>query len=302
MAHSFRAIRPAQTYYAKIKWLVGCLTTLVLLLVASLAYTVSAPEPATVTAEASTMFPEPAEVGIEVLVATKRIEAGTRLSQQLFRAEVVAPEQVPLGAILASSQSAIGNSFSKALIPSGATLVAASLSDRPPVEELIIPPGYRAFTISISRDQAINGFAVPNSRVDILWTYKDRTKAKKVATIVRFVKILALNGKRASGPRMDLRGKKVAVTLLVSEKDSRRLALARQIGKLSLTLVGITEGRTLHEDYSPSTIKEILGPDYSEDQAEKARVTGRLYTHDRRTGKLILFEFANGTWSRVRNS
>jgi Flp pilus assembly protein CpaB len=273
-----------------------------MILIGSLAYTISAPEPTTITAEASTITPIAKDIGIEVLVANKRIESGTRLSQELFRQEILNPNEVPFGAVLASSSKSIGNSFSKALIPAGSTLVASNVSDKPPVEELVIPPGYRAFTISVGKTQAVGGFASPNSRVDILWTYKDRTRTKKVASIVRFVKILALNGKRASKVNTKINGKSVAVTLLVTEKDSRRLALARQIGKLSLTLVGGVERQSLNDDYSPTTIKEILGPDYTEEQVEKARVTGRLYTHDRVTGKLILFEFSNGNWTRVRNS
>jgi len=113
-----------------------------------------------------------------------------------------------------------------------------------------LDPGMRAVAVSVSAQSGVSGFISPGDHVDVLMTYEVRlpndpnikNAAKSVVvrnaseTILENLKVLAVDQETG-----DLEDAKLAktVTLQVSGKQAETLALAGNVGKLSLALRGI---------------------------------------------------------------
>jgi pilus assembly protein CpaB len=116
----------------------------------------------------------------------------------------------------------------------------------------VLPHGMRAIALDVSPESDAGGFILPNDHVDVILTRRDKW-AEKIAgvekytseTILRNVRVLAVD---QSIEEKD--GQKVAVgktaTIELDPQQAEMLALARQVGTLSLTL------RSLLDSQSPT--------------------------------------------------
>lgn len=98
---------------------------------------------------------------------------------------------------------------------------------------LAIPSGYRAISVPIDSSSSIEGWGQPGTDVDVLWTY-DLGGEKKVASIAHRAKVLSaereVSSVEAGRPLTNV------ITLMVPEADANKIQLAKESGKLSLTL------------------------------------------------------------------
>jgi pilus assembly protein CpaB len=116
----------------------------------------------------------------------------------------------------------------------------------------ILPHGMRAIALDISPETDAGGFVLPNDHVDVILTRRDKW-AEKIGgvekyiseTILRNVRVLAVDQAVE-----DRDGQKVAVgktaTIELDPQQAETLALARQLGTISLTL------RSLLDSQSPT--------------------------------------------------
>ena len=106
----------------------------------------------------------------------------------------------------------------------------------------ILPAGMRAVATKIAVDTAAGGFILPNDRVDVILTRRDAEMAKPTGveswtseTILKNVRILAIDQSIE-----DKDGQKVitgsTATLELAPQQTEVLALAKEMGSLSLTL------------------------------------------------------------------
>jgi pilus assembly protein CpaB len=115
-----------------------------------------------------------------------------------------------------------------------------------------VSDGMRAVTISIDAVSGVAGLIAPGDRVDILLT---RTIQEKLVTsiILQDVPVIATDqdanadGKRAGVAR--------TATVEVDPTDASKLALAQQVGRLSLTLRGVSEDATTKVE--PVSIEDL---------------------------------------------
>jgi pilus assembly protein CpaB len=121
----------------------------------------------------------------------------------------------------------------------------------------LLPSGMRAISTEISPETGAGGFILPNDRVDVLLTRRDREAEKATGieahtseTILTDVRVLAIdqtieekNGQRVVVGR--------TATLELSPRQAETLAVSRQRGTLSLAL------RSLIDANSPS----VAAPD-----------------------------------------
>jgi pilus assembly protein CpaB len=116
----------------------------------------------------------------------------------------------------------------------------------------ILPHGMRAIALDVSPESGAGGFILPNDHVDVVLTRRDRaaekiTGVEKYATetILRNVRVLAVDQAVE-----EKEGQKVVVgktaTIELDPQQAETLALARQIGTISLTL------RSLLDSQSPT--------------------------------------------------
>lgn len=107
----------------------------------------------------------------------------------------------------------------------------------------VLPPGMRAVSTEITPESGAGGFILPNDRVDVILTgaHKEGNKEYyKTQTILTDVRVLAIDQTvEEKGGQKTVMGK--IATLELSPGEAEKLALARRLGTISLTLRGLTE-------------------------------------------------------------
>ncbi len=291
---------PSYAYSVKLRYVVGALAAVVVVLLILLVGVLTMKdEPQQQQSATGAAVPQQPVLTskVEVLVALSRIEAGTQFQKALFTTRQWEPDQVPDGAVLAREGDLLLGKYSKDMIPANMPVLKDSISDQPPLSALNIPNGFRAVTIQVDSRSGVEGFAKPGSRVDVLFTFMDKDGKKKVATLARFIKILSSGGATTVDGRVAIQGS-IDVTLLVTERDAKRIELARNVGSLSLTLVGGDEqGKVRDEDPASVDLSDITGVrdrPTSEDPAQ-----GYMYMRDPKTGRNVKFKLkAGGRWEK----
>jgi pilus assembly protein CpaB len=111
----------------------------------------------------------------------------------------------------------------------------------------ILPSGMRAISTDISPETGAGGFILPNDRVDVILTRRDKAAEKAAGvevhtseTILTNVRVLAIDQTIE-----EKNGQKVVVgktaTLEMKQHQAETLALARQLGTISLTLRSLAD-------------------------------------------------------------
>ena len=123
----------------------------------------------------------------------------------------------------------------------------------------ILPSGMRAISTEISPETGAGGFILPNDRVDVILSRRDR-EAEKVTgveshiseTILSDVRVLAIDQlvQEKDGQRVVV-GK--TATLELTQRQAELLAAARQMGTLSLTLRSIVDANAPKPDTPKTT-------------------------------------------------
>jgi pilus assembly protein CpaB len=124
----------------------------------------------------------------------------------------------------------------------------------------ILPTGMRAVATQISAETGAGGFILPNDRVDVILTHRDRAAEKASGvevqvseTILSNIRVLAIDQTVE-----DKNGQKNVVgktaTLELTEHQAETLALAQKLGSLSLALRSITDAaRETKDDDTQNT-------------------------------------------------
>ncbi|NQT40081.1 MAG: Flp pilus assembly protein CpaB [Planctomycetes bacterium] len=158
--------------------------------------------------------------------------------------------QLPAGAVPAKSRALFR--LVKTTVLAGSPILEEDLYDvdeTPRVTDRL-PAGYRAVTIKVSADSAVNGMIQPESLIDVLMTVRgNRPELSGVATmtLLRSVKVLATSENRYRANE-DRASRMNNVTLAVTPRQANSLTLAQQYGTLSVTLRGEDSDVTMVSD------------------------------------------------------
>lgn len=124
----------------------------------------------------------------------------------------------------------------------------------------VLPVGKRAISIRISPTTGNAGFVFPGDRVDILLTHqvkiksKDRDKARLSETVIRNVRVLAINQSVSNPTHTPLIGQ--TATLEVTPKEAEKVSLIKSMGELSLILrsIGVVESEQAQQGGEPKQV------------------------------------------------
>ena len=115
----------------------------------------------------------------------------------------------------------------------------------------VLPEGMRAAAVDIAPDTSAGGFILPDDRVDVLLTRRDKDAEKQTGvekyvsdTILRNIRVLAID------QTIDDKSKTVlgkTATLELTEPQAEMLSLSRQVGTVSLALRSIRDSKTTAE-------------------------------------------------------
>ncbi len=211
---------------------------------------------------------------VHIVAAAHNLPAGQRVASTDMKLIEVARRDVPPGSY-AQPNDVVDRAL---LVPVGANepLLANKLAPRQGGDSLIamIEPGKRAVTVQVNETTAVAGFVQPGTRVDVLFTRPLPDGDAATTTILQNVPVLAYgrNLQRPGAPGDSRPGsatgseRQATVTLLVTQDDAQKLALAMQRGKIQLAL-----RNPLDQDATESE------PVYSEDLGieEPVRVSAR---------------------------
>jgi pilus assembly protein CpaB len=123
-----------------------------------------------------------------------------------------------------------------------------------------IPAGYRAVSVPINDVSGVSGLVQPGSKVDVLFTRPGNMAEAITSTILQNVKVLAVGRSLFPNQAVDPKAAKMPVaTLLVTPDDAQKLELAKNEGKISLSLRNPLDAQN-NLDGTPVTT-DVLDPD-----------------------------------------
>ncbi|MCC9605429.1 Flp pilus assembly protein CpaB [Blastopirellula sp. JC732] len=141
-----------------------------------------------------------------------------------------------------------------------------------------LEPGQRAFTVRVEYDEAVEGFARPGTKVDVLFRVDadDQNELPQTTvTLLQDVKVLSFDASPSSlnpipDPRTQRQRQTATVTLAVQPQDVIKLQVAENHGTFALALVS-PEGNAVSYDGAPRTLAELL------ERRPPARTMMRVY-------------------------
>jgi pilus assembly protein CpaB len=190
--------------------------------------------------------------GEQILVAARDVPQGAALTPSdlavaLFPQRSVGPSFVRLSA-QPSAQADFVNAVTRRSFAAGEPITQGALiqPDGRGFMAAQLPPGYRAVAVEIEEQTAAGGYIQPNDRVDVIVTTRVQggESGREVVNsniILEDIRILALGETtqtQASGEAPQTIDAGVAVLELTVE-DARALALADELGTISLALRGV---------------------------------------------------------------
>lgn len=125
--------------------------------------------------------------------------------------------------------------------------------------------GKRAFAIKIDAVSGVAGFVTPGDRVDIFMT---RSQGRNLESVVILENILVIAVDQQTNTQTNSATVGRTATVEVTPEQAQRLALAQQVGRLSLTLRGYGEEETVEagpDDPRPASrprtvdVRDLLG-------------------------------------------
>jgi len=304
MATRFGASSPAKAYQAKMRWLVGSLFAIIMLLVGLLYWFATRNSQTADTAVQNGAVASVVDASgptVDILVAARRIEQGELVEEAMISTQPVPVNQVPEGTYRSHERPLLVSKWTSAGLNSNDPYLKGGISESQPLETIRIPPGYRAVTINVDQITGVEGWAKPNSRVDVLYTFQ-RNGSKEVATIVRFAKVLSVGGQTGNqGENGNKKGPANTATLLVTEDDAKKVEFARRTGVISLSLVGQHEEVGAEVGVKAMDLPTVLGEDRDVVEKTEEPADGVMYATDKRSGRKIRYLLRRGKWVRDPN-
>jgi pilus assembly protein CpaB len=214
------------------------------------------------------------EAKVRVVVATHDMPLGTLLRQTDVKMVKYPEKDVPKGVLFQAK-----DAWNKVLLVpmnSNEPVLLAKLSATTATEGVsaTIPAGFRAMSVQITDVSGVAGLIQTNSQVDVLFTRPGSMAEATTSTILQNVKVLSTGRQIQTGQAVDPRApRSPVVTLLLSPADSQKLELAKNEGKISLSLRNPLDS-TESADTGPVTT-EVLDPMISARlaRARKGRTT-----------------------------
>lgn len=298
MATRFGGRSSAEHYALKVRWVVGCLSSVIVILISALMLVAWNHTAEIKQSKDLNEIKIENKDKIDILLAAYRIEEGIALNKSNFVITSMDADQTPTTAIRAKDLDIVVSKFSTRMIQANTPLTLDDLSDNPPLSAINIPQGYRAISIEVDKRSAVSGFVTPNSRVDVLLTYKEEGETK-INTLAKFIRVVSVNNQTRTAVHNEISSHGTTVTLLTTEKDAKIIELARSMGTLSLTLLG--SDATPGSSDTPEVIsqREIFGAK----PVEKTEVyhPGVMYVTDSKSGRQLRYVLTNNRWSLDRN-
>jgi len=223
------------------------------------------------------------EKQVRVVVAAHDMARGTLLRVKDLAIAALPERYAPKGVVL-DAKTAEGRVL---LVPLNANepVLISKVSAPTSVEGMasMIEPGYRAVAVPVTDATGVAGMVQPDSRVDVLFTRPGNMAEAITSTILQNVKVLA-TGHQATAAQAaaDARSapRSPVVTLMLKPAEAQKLELAKNEGKISLSLRNPMDNSAAAETGPVTT--QVLDPQINARMAlaKKGRVGGKNELED----------------------
>jgi pilus assembly protein CpaB len=193
-----------------------------------------------------------AEVGPRVLVAARDVAAGVALQPADLEWRVWAQTALSPQFIEEKEDARAVETLTGAVARQGLVAGEPIIADRvvKPGDQgfmaALVDPGFRAVAVAISAESAVAGFIMPNDRVDVILTRKVQlnggaSEEARSDIILQDVRVLAIEEtfRAPTGDDADDPINGDTATLELSPRDAETLALAEELGDVTLVLRGV---------------------------------------------------------------
>jgi pilus assembly protein CpaB len=172
-----------------------------------------------------------------VYAAAHDLKIGQGIRKNDLKKVAVLERDIPTGAIITEKQAL--NRVALYPIAASTPLVTGSLSPLAGADgiQATIDPGYRAVSVTINDVSGVAGLIQPGAHVDVLFTRPGTMAEAITSTILQNVRVLAIGHSVQPNQVVDLKAPKVPVaTLIVTPEQAEKLELAKNQGRISLSL------------------------------------------------------------------
>ena len=205
----------------------------------------------------------------KVLHALADIPAGVALNETNVEFRELATDDLPDGAI-----TRVEDYEERALmIPVVANdiIIATKLGEKGDFGAAVsIPKGMRVKTIAVNDTKTHSGMLMPADRVDLLVTFKTRSKREGMVTVTKTlienVEVFAADNRRSMKNDDTQDAKSKTISLLVTPEQAEVLTLAQSKGELDLVLRPKGDHEVVHPDGIDELLLAELKGDSSRDQ------------------------------------
>lgn len=177
---------------------------------------------------------------VQAVAARKDLAVGMRLALADLKLVTVDRKDAPQG--VASRISDLVNRTVVTPVAENELVLERKLASKGGGDSLsaLIEPGMRAISVKVDDTTGVAGFVQPGTRVDVLFTRILPNGDAATTTILQNIKVVAY-GKQLEVAKPDSKaplagGGQTVATLLVTQEDSERVALAVQRGRIHLVL------------------------------------------------------------------
>ena len=206
----------------------------------------------------------------QILVAKADIDIGRALDANSVQLEEWPAAKIPEGAVRSLDE--VAGKFPQTRFYKGEPILLAKISDqnRSPME--FIPDGYRTSTIKVDEDTVMEGIG-PGDRVDVLVFLKQGEEIRQtgVYPILKNVRVFSKGSQTER--TVDAKNQQVrsrTISLLVKPEQGREIALAAQMGKITLALRNPKDDPADDKDEAVSLSELLSGKSSDGDKKEGA--------------------------------
>ncbi|HVT26411.1 MAG TPA: Flp pilus assembly protein CpaB [Lacipirellulaceae bacterium] len=224
-----------------------------------------------------------------IYVASHNINVGDAIDEKMVSLEEWPKGKVPHGAI--SSLETLKGRRPRAAIIEGEPILEAKLLEKGQMADPIraISKGMRLYTIKVDAEKSAAGLLGPGDRVDVqLFVHKDQRNGVDTAKskiILQNIRVFAVDQtvqRSADGSEEHSVAK--TISLLLKPEQASKLALAAQIGEISLIPRNPDDESTA--SWSETTVDDLLGDGEKNSRAKEQGVPAKEPSTDQHSGLL----------------
>jgi len=199
------------------------------------------------------------EKTLRVVVAARDMQIGTLLQKKDLKVVNYPEKDVPKGALFALQ--AAENRVVMIPMNTNEPMLQGKLSDTTTVEGVAstIEKGYRAMSVQVSDVNGVAGLIQPGSHVDVLFTRPGSMAEATTSIILQNVRVISTGRSIQAGQAVDPRApKSPTVTLVLKPEEAQKLELAKNQGRIGLSLRNPLDGN--HDASTEPLTTEVLDP------------------------------------------